>query len=498
MENREFFEKNEAEVNYLMCKILLGTTLVFPVFFLLSALNVFKIEIMDLVRLLPLGLVCTLSPMILYRRGVSSVFLKNYSIVAVALFVMLMAGNASIGIYMTYVLALALSCLYFDQAFTKRAALIGYACLFVGVFLRSGDVTLYNGDTRFSWFLGYFMGYTMEYVIMSAVFISLSGRARRLLESLQTTEKLKEVLSGCGAASGQLSGLLVNLKAAIRDTAENNIQIDAEAGKTMEGCRNTLRQVQVTNANIGDMETIMQETMQQAGDMAEIASVSFEKTQNYIEVMERAVDSIRQIDQSSDLLQGRIDGLGNSAAEIAGFADTIQQIASQTNLLALNASIEAARAGEHGRSFAVVANEIKDLADEVRLSTQSITEQIAQMNENVELTREAVIQNKANVSEGIQEIDVARAEAEKLLELQSQSSQKVKAVEQNMTNNAVHQEKVSEAAAGMNDVTNESIGQVEAIQSALEQQRALVEHMEEAFDEVQVISGQLMEISRQE
>ena len=498
MEGQNFFEKNEAEVCHLMCKVLLWITLVFPVFLLLSALRVFSITIPALLRLIPFGLVCTLSPMILYKCKVSTRFIKNYSVLAVALLVMLMATNAHVGIYMTYILALALSCLYFDKSFTKRTAVIGYICLVVAVFFRSGNVELDPSETRWSWFIAFLMGYTMEYVAMSAVLISLAGRARRMLESLHSTEKLKEVLDNCGTSSIQLSELLVNLKSAIRDTADHNSQIDAEADKTIEGCQNTLHQVQITNESIENMEGILKETLQQTGSMTEITEVSYEKTQSYIDTMEHAVESMHQIGQSSDIIKNSIDSLENSATEIAGFANTIKKIASQTNVLALNASIEAARAGEHGKGFAVVASEIGELAEESRQATQSITEQIKQMNQKVVQTREAVVENESNVQEGIEEISAAQEEAKKLLELQSQSSEKVKAVEQNMNINAMHQGKVSEAAAGMNGVTNQSIQQVGAIRTALEQQKVLLANMDEAFCQVQGISEKLLQISRQD
>lgn len=113
-------------------------------------------------------------------------------------------------------------------------------------------------------------------------------------------------------------------------------------------------------------------------------------------------------------------------------------------------------------------------------------------------TREAVVENESNVQEGIEEISAAQEEAKKLLELQSQSSEKVKAVEQNMNINAMHQGKVSEAAAGMNGVTNQSIQQVGAIRTALEQQKVLLANMDEAFCQVQGISEKLLQISRQD
>ncbi len=497
MESKDFFSKNDAEVSAIICKVLLWMTLIFPFFFILSATHVFRITIPALLKLMPFGLICTISPMILFKCKVPVKFLKNYSIIAVAVFIAIMASNSHVGIYMTYALALAFSCLYFDKKFTVRAAVIGYVCLVAAVFFRSGNADL--GDrTRMSWFIAFTLGYTMEYVAMSAVFISLSGRARRMLENLHNTEQVKEVLDNCGEASTQLSDVMGNLQQAIHDTVENNELIRQEADKTMAGCEDTLEQVRITNSSIENMETTMQQTLTHTDNLSAIAEDSYKKTQSYIETMDRAVDSINQIGRSSKLIQEKIDLLENSAKEIGTFADTIEKIANQTNILALNASIEAARAGENGKGFAVVATQIGKLAAESRSATQSITEQIGQMNQNVEETRTAVVQNGESVNAGMQEIDSAKAEAANLLTLQDESSKKVDNVQENIKVNVEYQNQVSQMANGMSDVTNQSRQQVESIQHAIEKQGELTKRMEEAFKEVQVISERLLQISNQD
>lgn len=497
MGNKTFFEKNDADVSFLICKVLMGMTLIFPALFILSATHIFSVSISYLLRVVPVGLICTLSPMILYKLRVSIIFIKNYSILAVAFFIVLMAANHHIGIYITYALPLALSCMYFDKKFTIRTALIGYIGLIIALYLRSGNVPLYD-EPRMSWFTGYAMGYTMEYAAMSAVFISLAARARRILENLHNTERVKQILSDCGEASIQLSDVMENLKAAIDNTVKNNKVIEQEADKTMTGCEDTLQQVHVTNNSIETMKDTMQETLEHTKSMSELASNSYQKTQNYIKTMQLAVESIQQIGYSSESIQKKVLQLGSSAQEIAAFTDTIEKIAGQTNMLALNASIEAARAGEHGRGFSVVASQIGELAAESRKATKNIVQQITHMNQNVEETHIAVIQNGELVTAGISEIEDAKKEAGNLVRLQEESSQRVDNVQQNIIVNVEHQQKVSEMADGMNDIISQSQKQIESIQQAIQQQIVLAQHVEAAFKEVLVISDRLLQISRQE
>lgn len=497
LQKKGLFERNEEEVCKTICKILLWMTMVFPALFLLSAIHVFKVTIKELVPISILGVICTISPTVLLKCKASVTLVKNYSIMALAVAIALMASNYHLGIYMTYVLALALSCMYFDKKFTVRTAVIGYICLVAGVYFRSGNATLVDGDTRMSWFTGYIMGFTIEYIAMSAVFIALAKRARSLLDTLHSTEKIEELLSSCGAASGSLSDLLGNLKQTIHETADNNQKIQYEADRTKEGCESNLNQVQETRDSILNLDENMQMIHRQTEEMTRISEDSYGKTMNYIEIMNQAVESMHGIESSSAEIRKKITQVGVCSEEIAMFADVIVGIANQTNILAVNASIEAARAGEQGKGFTVVATQVKVLAERCKEATQSITAQIEKMNENVEAAHVSVDENGRIVSDGIREIVTAKEEARKLLDVQTVSGEKVKEVEESLAVSLNHQKRIAEMAEEMSDTTKRSREQVENIGIAIKQQAELAESMERAFEEVSKISDTLLRISLQ-
>ena len=433
-------------------------------------------------------------PTALKHFNISVQALKYISIISLSLVIALMGSNSNIGIYITYILALAISCMYFDAKFTKNMAILGYLCLVVAVFFRSHNVTLSEGDTAMNWFRGYVMGFTIEYIALSAVCISISKATRTLLESVQNKDKIQAVLDNCDDASGNLTDSVNQLHDALQQSRTGNAVVADFAKQTMDDCRSNQEYVHDTVEEIQKMADSIDMIITKTNNMKEVATQTYESTHSYIQVMDDAVSSMDVISQSTDETLQTIQILENRVQHIEELTNTIIAIANQTSLLSLNASIEAARAGENGKGFAVVAEEVRKLAEQSHDAVGSITNHVEGIRQSVADASTSILKGSQSAETGLEKIRVARTEAENLGNIQKTSLQTAEDIfgSSQETKNSVNG--VVEKSEHMTTLMEHSSEMVSDIRKRLDTQESLLQDMDRVFYQVSDVSGQLKEI----
>ncbi len=495
-EQMNFFEQNDRQVCQRLSKILLWITLVFPALFILSALGVFQIKYNDLAILSIPGCICTIGPTILQKIGVSVNKMKYISVLAVGFVVMLLGGNSAIGIYMTYGLAMLFSCMFFDKKFTLKIAIISYFFLILSLYLRSLNVKQIEYPTNMEWFLTRSVGFTIEQVIMGVVFVSIAKASRSLLENLHSANQVKAVVETCGKVSSRLVSMTKELAENMEKSRTVNEAIVNSAKDTADDCNKSLLHVNSMQDSVGEMVQFIGEIDAHTNEMLEISDDIWQRTENYVRLMDQTVESMQSIEKTAIQTGDSIQDLDGIISEISDFAGEISEITGQTNLLALNASIEASHAGEQGRGFSVVAEEIRTLAEHSKNASNSIEAVISNVREMLDSVKQSNAQNMQSVNAGITQISNARQEAQNLGGLQADSRKKTEQIAENSSETKQHSLHILEMAQVMSDLVQNSLNCAGSIVEDADNQGKLTDMTGETFSSVEQIADELYELSQ--
>lgn len=310
-----------------------------------------------------------------------------------------------------------------------------------------------------------------------------------------TSSELSESASQTSQASADIANTIQNVAAASDQSAHSSQEI----AKGSEDLARTSESAAVSVQRLDDaIESVKLLTTQQK----ETAGLAATVAKDGGDAVDRTVKSMgrirHQVEESTEVVRR----LGEQGQQIGAIVQTIEAIAEQTNLLALNAAIEAARAGEHGRGFAVVADEVRKLAEQASSSTREISSLIEGVRANVDEVVKAMDVTSSQVSEGAHESEGAGKALLQILEtiglVQSACLETEKAVG-SMASNA---SEVSVAITQVASVSQETAAGAEELSATSEEVSAsaqnvsaAVEEQTASIDEVSAAAQQLSAMS---
>jgi len=231
-------------------------------------------------------------------------------------------------------------------------------------------------------------------------------------------------------------------------------ELTAQIGLSSQGAKEAADRLHGASHAMEEMNVAVLEVSKNAGEAARTTETAMGRAHDGAKVVEEAVAAIGNVKQEALALKADMDALGQQAVSIGHILSVISDIADQTNLLALNAAIEAARAGEAGRGFAVVADEVRQLAEKTMIATKEVDEAISGI--------------QAGASKNIGNVDRAAATIEEATALAAKSG---------------------DALAAIVALIQAAADQVRAIATASEQQSATSEEINRTVDAINHIAA---------
>ncbi|WP_042470715.1 methyl-accepting chemotaxis protein [Bacillus ndiopicus] len=310
---------------------------------------------------------------------------------------------------------------------------------------------------------------------------------------VQSKDEIGQLATAFNTMKDSLKSLIGNvqsnteqLSAAAEELSASTEQVTATSTDVARRVANTAEVSQESSNSANESASAMEETAIGVQRIAEFAQTLYSSSEsarstanNGGSIIQDAKEQIEMINHSTVQVNELVQKLTQQTAEISEMTKVITDITDQTNLLALNAAIEAARAGEHGKGFAVVADEVRKLAEQSKNSANKIVTLTTEIQLDTESVEEAVNNSLLSVKDGVRIMGEAGEAFQAIgLAIEDMTTQieEISATSQELSASA---EQVSASVTGIATGAKNSAADIEMIAAAMEEQSATMEQVSE-------------------
>lgn len=268
------------------------------------------------------------------------------------------------------------------------------------------------------------------------------------------------------AMNSDISKILAEIKSSAGNVASSSTQLNQAANNLSAGATSQVEMSTQAATASTQMNQASEDIARNTSKIAESAGKTVEIAKGGQDIVYKTIEEVNIIAETVEVASEFVKVLGQQSEKIGDIVTTINDIADQTNLLALNAAIEAARAGEHGRGFAVVADEVKKLAERTSVSTTEIGNMINTIKEGVGKTVDSMDQAKRNVASGVEFSSQAQTALQEIIASIDSLHEGIQQIAASIEEMSATTDEISKEINTISTVTKESFSSSEEISGA--------------------------------
>jgi|HubBroStandDraft_1064217.scaffolds.fasta_scaffold00335_13 methyl-accepting chemotaxis protein len=292
---------------------------------------------------------------------------------------------------------------------------------------------------------------------MVAMIQEIEGKNLAIADMTITSEdEIGKAGEALNSMKNSLRSVMRSLEAAAGQVASASEEISSGSTQSAESARNQSDQTHQAATAMQQMSSTVQQISENSQKAAETSRKAAQAARQGGEVVQATLASMRNIADATSKTAAQVAELGKSSEQIGKIIAVIDDIADQTNLLALNAAIEAARAGEQGRGFAVVADEVRKLAER----TTKATKEIATMIESIQSETKHAVQGmelgNREVQVGVEKTSASGAALQEIIKMSEHVGEMISQIATAATQQSATTEQINANVAQISSATQES------------------------------------------